>query len=83
MQSTNMKETDARRAKCECGNVATIVAAFRTSPRIMCQKCYTDKSIKFRVDEEFLVDALEVIDREQSLKPATLARLRRFVEAHS
>jgi hypothetical protein len=38
--------------------------------------------MKFRVDEEFLVDALEVIEREQSLKYATLARLRRFVETH-
>jgi hypothetical protein len=68
--------------QCECGKPATIVAAFRTAPRIMCQKCYTDQSIKFRVEEEFLVDALEVIQRTQSLKPATLARLKGFVEAH-
>jgi hypothetical protein len=60
-----------------------VVAAFRCAPRLLCASCYTAKSIKFRVDEEFLVDALEVIERVSgSLKPATRARLRRFVEAH-
>lgn len=75
MQSNNVGE-------CECGAAASVVAAFRCEPRIMCAACYTKKSLKFLVSEEFCVDALEVIQREQSLKPATLARLRRFVQAH-
>ena len=67
--------------QCECGKPASVVAAFRTSPRIMSQKCYTDKSMKFRVEEEFLVDALEVIDRVSgSLKHSTLASLRGLIE---
>lgn len=69
--------------QCECGAVASVVAAFRAVPRVLCPRCYATKSMKFLVPEEFLIDALEVIERAQSLKPATLARLRRFVEAHS
>lgn len=70
-------------AQCECGAEAVCVMAFRASPRALCRRCYEQKSLRWSVSEEFLVDALEVIEREQSLKPATLARLRRFVETHS
>lgn len=55
--------------------------SFRASPRILCDACYDKKSMRFPVDAEFCVDALEVIARsEQSLKPATLVRLRELIQ---
>jgi hypothetical protein len=63
-------------AKCECGNSASVVAAFRAAPRILCGACYEKKSMKFSVSEEFLIDALTVIARTTGLKSATLDALR-------
>ena len=40
-----------------------MVVAFRSAPRILCAACHAKKTIKFRVDEEFAVDALAVIAR--------------------
>jgi hypothetical protein len=77
-----MDRNEAVEIKCECGNVAVHAVAFRTAPRVLCRRCYEAKSIRWSCSEEFLIDALEVIEREQSLKHSTLARLRRFVEAH-
>ncbi len=68
--------------KCECGKLATKAMAFRAAPRCLCSSCYDKKSLRASVSEEWLLDALEVIERTQSLKPATLARLKGFVEAH-
>jgi hypothetical protein len=77
-----MQSNQAVEIKCECGELATKAVAFRAAPRVLCRRCYEQKSMRWSVDEEFLIDALEVIQREQSLKHATLARLKRFVEAH-
>jgi hypothetical protein len=77
-----MDRNKAVEIKCECGAAATKAVAFRVSPRVLCAACYEQKSMRWSVSEEFLVDALTVIEREQSLKPATLTRLRRLVEAH-
>ena len=60
-------------------------AAWQVPPRRLARRqttCYENKSLRASVSEEFLIDALEVIEREQSLKHSTLARLRAFVEAH-
>jgi len=67
-------------AECECGAIATKAVAFRAAPRVLCVRCYEKKSMRWSVSEEFLIDALEVIEREQSLKPATLAKLRELIQ---
>jgi hypothetical protein len=77
-----MDRNEAVEIKCECGGVAVVAKAFRVEPRTLCRRCYEAKSLRANVSEEFCVDALEVIERETHLKPATLARLRTFVEAH-
>jgi hypothetical protein len=69
-------------AKCECGTAAVTAVSFRCSPRIMCQKCYAKKSMKFRVNEEFLVAALTVIANTTGLKATTLDALREMVTSN-
>lgn len=78
-----MDRNKAVEIKCACGEAAVVARAFRVEPRTLCRRCYEAKSLRANVSEEFLLDALEVIERETHLKPATLARLRDFVEAHS
>lgn len=78
-----MQSDKAVEIKCECGAAATEVVAFRTAPRILCRKCYENKSMKFRVEEDFLVAALAVIARTHGLKDATLDALRELVIART
>jgi hypothetical protein len=72
-----------REIKCECGAAATKAVAFRVSPRILCDACYENKSMRAPCEEEFLVSALEVIERTTGLKPATLDALREMVIART
>lgn len=71
------------KAACACGEPATEVVAFRASPRVLCRRCYDKKSMRFRVEEEFLVDALTVIAREHGLKATTLDALREMVTSNA
>lgn len=69
--------------QCECGAIATKAVAFRAAPRVLCDACYARKSMRFRVEEEFCINALTVIARTHGLKPVTLARLREIVIART
>jgi hypothetical protein len=80
---TNSNEPVKVVPKCECGQSASMVMAFRYSPRVLCRGCYDKKSLRFSVTEQFLIDALEVIQRTAGLKPATLAALRELVVART
>lgn len=57
--------------------------AFRVSPRILCDACYANKSMRAIVEEEFLVSALEVIERTTGLKATTRIALRELVIART
>lgn len=70
-------------AECECGATAVVAMAFRAAPRILCAACYAKKSMKFPVDEEFIVDALRVIERTHGLKSTTLDALREMFAART
>ncbi len=83
MQNNEAVETVELGAKCACGAVATEAVAFRAAPCVLCRSCYERKSMRFRVDEEFLIDALTVIARTQGLKPITLDALREMVIART
>jgi hypothetical protein len=82
MQSNEAVEIMSR-AKCECGADATTAVAFRAAPRILCDACYQKKAMRFRVEEEFLVSALEVIARTHGLKSTTMDALREMVIART
>lgn len=69
--------------ECECGATAVMAVSFRCSPQVLCSRCYAKKSMRFPVDEEFLVDALTVIARTHGLKATTLDALREMVIART
>ena len=78
-----MDRNKAVEIKCECGGAATKAVAFRVPPRILCDACYAKKSMRAPCDEEFLVSALEVIERTTGLKATTLDALREMVTSNA